>query len=83
MIYFHKTKAIFRHAYRSNRLLGRAGNRYVVRLNIREVPLRCLLVVKNELSKRLQRYEAKSNLGENCQIKKVQKNKIKTCQGSN
>ena len=32
------------------------------------------MVVKNELSKRLQRYEAKSNLGENCQIKKVRKN---------
>ena len=62
--HLHKTRTIFRHVYKVNCWLNQPENWYVARFNIRGY----LLVVRNECSKRQQRYEARPNLGKNYAI---------------
>ena len=52
--FMHKLKSNFCQAYRVNRFEEQAENWYVARSNIRGVPL----VVRNQLSVKLQKYEA-------------------------
>jgi len=61
---YNKQRLVCWPAYRVNHWLDQPENWYVASFNIRGVPFG----VRNECSKRQQRYKAKPNLGKNCAI---------------